>query len=146
MEDTFEVKILLRTPIENAWKLITEPQSIEKWYAFGGAKVDLQVGGSISFQWDEHGVYKGVIEKIEPLSILSFRYSPFEANVEPSKGHMTKVTITLSKQDDAETLVTISESGFQELELSADEKAENLATNRGAWLDSLELLKTLAEG
>lgn len=144
IEDLQKHTITIKSPLKRIWELITTPQHIQKWYAFDGATVNLKPGGEISFHWNEHGTYYGVIEKIEPEKLLSLSYVPFIANTKPKESNALHLTITL-KSNHGSTTVTLVEEGYQSLSMPDNEKNDNFETNQGAWENSLGLLKELGE-
>lgn len=142
--DKIEQQITINAPVERVWKALTSAEGLQKWYAFGGAKIDLRAGGNLSFQWDEHGEYPGIVETVEPQKRFAFRFAPFTPDTPPEPGNATVVDITLSPTNDT-TLVQLTESGYNSLNLPQEETAQNYETSKGAWADSLELLKKLSE-
>jgi len=44
--------------------LVTEPQSFQQWFAFGGADIDLVPGGKMHLRWDEHGGFDARVEAV----------------------------------------------------------------------------------
>ena len=107
------------------WTLITEARYFQKWYAFGGASIDLRPGGDITMRWDEHGTFQAVVEAVTPTELFSFRWRP-----EPGP----LVTITLESAGQDRTRVRIVESGPLE-----EPKQSALA-----WRNGLSLLTELA--
>ena len=123
MEITEEA--LVPASSERVWRLVTEPQSFQRWYAFGGADIDLVPGGEMHLRWDEHGVFQARVEAVEPGRRFAFRWLPEPGDL---------VEITLSPQADA-TFVRIIES-------SALNDADTTAM---AWRNSLSMLQKLAQ-
>lgn len=109
---------------EHVWRLVTEPQFFQQWYAFGGADIDMVPGGEMHLRWDEHGGFHARVEAVEPGRRFAFRWLPEPGDL---------VEITLSPQADA-TLVRITESGA----------LDDADTSAMAWRNSLSLLKDLA--
>ncbi len=123
-ERVVESAIVDGTP-ESVWPLVTVAKHFQHWYAFGGAEIDLQPGGSMVLRWDEHGVFGAVVESVIPERLFSFRWQP-----EPGP----LVEITLHAEGSRATRVQIVESG--ELE---DPEQSGLA-----WRNALKLLGELA--
>lgn len=144
MHDTIEREIVIQAPVGKVWNVLTTAEYIRQWYAFSGAEVDLRPGGKITFSWDEHGKYLGVIVAADPNRNFSFCFAPFDADTQPAKGNSTTVSFTLSAHNDT-TIVHFTESGYQSLAYDDIEKKENYSTSAGAWDDSLDLLKEVAE-
>jgi uncharacterized protein YndB with AHSA1/START domain len=110
---------------EDVWTLVTQPLHFQKWYAFGGASIDLRPSGDITMRWDEHGEFQAIVEAVTPAKLFSFRWRPEPGPV---------VTMTLEVAGPGQTKVRIIESG--ELE---DPKQSALA-----WRNGLSLLTELA--
>jgi uncharacterized protein YndB with AHSA1/START domain len=116
---------LVQAGPERVWRLVTEPQFFQQWYAFGGADIDMVPGGAMRLRWDEHGDFHARVETVEPGRRFAFRWLPEPGDL---------VEITLSPQAD-ETLVRITESGA----------LDDADTSAMAWRNSLSLLKGLAQ-
>jgi uncharacterized protein YndB with AHSA1/START domain len=111
---------------DKVWKLITDPQHFQKWYAFGGAKIDLKPGGAMELRWDEHGIYEATVDSVVIGKKFSFRWLPDPGPL---------VEITLRAESDHGTLVTVVESG----------DLEDSAMTALSWRNGLELLQNLAK-
>ncbi|MEU8846741.1 SRPBCC domain-containing protein [Streptomyces sp. NPDC048564] len=110
---------------DRTWRLITDPQYVKQWYAFGGADIELAPGGAMVLRWDEHGAFPARVEAVEPGHRFAFRWLPEPGDL---------VEIDLSPEGDG-TLVRITESGA----------LEDAATSAMAWRNSLSLLIRLAQ-
>lgn len=109
----------------DVWSLITEPRHFRKWYAFGGASIDLRPGGVITMQWDEHGTFQAMIEAVTFAKLLSFQWMPEPGPV---------VTITLESAGPGKTQVQVVEAG----------ELEDPEQSALAWRNGLSLLAELA--
>ncbi|MFC8093109.1 SRPBCC domain-containing protein [Streptomyces sp. NPDC057301] len=110
---------------DRTWRLITDPQYVKQWYAFGGADIELAPGGAMVLRWDEHGAFPARVEAVQPGHRFAFRWLPEPGDL---------VEIALSPEGDG-TLVRITESGA----------LEDAATSAMAWRNSLSLLIALAQ-
>ncbi|MGX1909983.1 SRPBCC domain-containing protein [Streptomyces phaeochromogenes] len=110
---------------DSTWRLITDPQYFQQWYAFGGAEIELVTGGAMLLRWDEHGSFPAKVVAVESSRRFAFRWLP-----EP--GDLVEITLT---PEGAGTLVRISESGA----------LEDAVTSAMAWRNSLSLLAKLAQ-
>ncbi|MFI9610693.1 SRPBCC domain-containing protein [Streptomyces sp. NPDC052023] len=109
---------------DRTWRLVTEPGHFQRWYAFGGAEIDLVPGGAMRLRWDEHGAFPARVETVEHGRRFSFRWLPEPGDL---------VDITLTPRPDG-TLVAVTESGT----------LEDSATSALAWRNALSLLVGLA--
>lgn len=124
MNTVIEEALITGTP-EDVWTLITEPAYLRRWYAFGGAQLDLRPGGDITMQWDEHGSFGAVVEAVTPGRLLAFQWRPDPGPI---------VTITLEAAGGGQTRVRIVEAG----------ELEDPAQSALAWRNGLALLAALA--
>ncbi len=125
--NTITEQALITGSPDDVWALITEPSHFAKWYAFGGATIDLRPGGEINMKWDEHGSFHAVVDAVVPPRLFSFRWRPEPGPV---------VTITLESAGPGTTRVQIVESG----------ELENPDQSALAWRNGLSLLAKLANG
>jgi len=137
-------KVLLEeVSIERAWELLTDPVQVRKWYAFGGAEIDLVPGGVLTFRWVEHGMYRGAIDVVEAPTRFAYRFSQLE-DADPASDNATEVELTL-EETEAGTLVKVSERGFEQLALHSPTAGKELAVaSAEAWLAAFAELHALA--
>ena len=127
---------------EVVWAAVTQPESLARWYAFGGAEIDLRPGGRLVMRWDEHGEYWGFVEKVEPGRRFAFRYA-VDPGVEPVPGNSNLVELTLTPEAEG-TRLRVVESGFERLSVPADEQAKRVAESEQGWDGGLAALTELA--
>jgi uncharacterized protein YndB with AHSA1/START domain len=152
--DRIEKKVLLRAPRERVWRAISDSTQFGSWFgaAFDGPFVAGQrLGGSIQPTQVDPEVakmqepYRGyrfdvLVEQIEPLKLLSFRWhpSPIEPGADVSKEPMTLVAFQLEEAPDG-TLLTITESGFDQLPL--ERRAKAFEGNDDGWTHQAKLIE-----
>ena len=126
-----EREIVIDAPPERVWAALTEAEHLGEWFGNDGAEVDLRPGGSVVLRWKEHGVYYSRIERVDPERFFSMRgaYLPDE---EPRPGNSTLVEFTLAPEGDG-TRLRVVESGFEDLELTEEQRAQQLAGNIEGW-------------
>lgn len=144
--DRIEKKILLRAPRERVWRAISDAKQFGRWFgvAFDGAfaegarltgritptTVDAEVAkmqepyAGKAFEW--------AAERIEPMRRISFRWHPYavEEGVDYSKEPTTLIEFDLADAPGG-ILLTISESGFDQIPLARRAKA--FKANEGGW-------------
>jgi len=152
--DRIEKKILLHAPRERVWRAISDAREFGSWFgvAFDGpfaegtrltgkitpTTVDAEVAkmqepySGKAFDW--------TVERIEPMRRISFRWHPFavEPGVDYSKEATTLIEFELAEAAGG-TLLTISESGFDQIPLARRAKA--FSANERGW----EIQTTLIE-
>ncbi len=124
MTQIIESTVIAGLP-DTVWTLVTAAKYFKVWYAFGGAEIDLQVGGLISLNWDEHGTFEAIVESIIHPKHFAFRWQP-----EPS----SFVEITLRPEGNDSTHIQITESG----------ELENPEQSALAWHNGLKILAGIA--
>lgn len=131
--DSVEREVVIDASIERVWELITRPEHVQVWYAFDGAKIDLRPGGAIEHFWHEHGRYRGVIEDVEPPTLLSYWYS-IVPDADPEPGRQTHVSFRLEPTRGGQgTVVRVTKSGLASLTLSHEERQAYLAATTQGW-------------
>jgi uncharacterized protein YndB with AHSA1/START domain len=109
----------------DVWRLITESRNVRRWYAFGGADIDLRPGGAMTLRWDEHGEFSALVERVVAEQLFSFHWLP-------APGPLVEISLT---PEGASTRVRIAETGVLE-----DPRQSALA-----WRNALGLLQGLAK-
>ncbi|MCG5077613.1 SRPBCC family protein [Paraburkholderia tagetis] len=152
--DRIEKRIVLRAPRERVWRAISEAKQFGIWFgvAFDGkfaagaritgciapTQVDPEVAKLqqpyVGFPFDFH------IERIEPMSLFSFRWHPnaVDRNADYSREPMTLVEFRLQDADEG-TLLTITESGFHSIPL--ERRAQAFTNNDGGWTHQSRLIE-----
>ncbi len=149
-----EKQILLPAPRERVWRAISDSREFGSWFgvAFDGPFVTgQQLTGKIvptsvdpeiaSLQKPYEGTaFTCVVETIEPMQRLSFRWHPFavETGVDYSKEPMTLVQFDLEEATGG-ILLTITESGFDQIPDARRAKA--YSSNEGGWSKQAELIQ-----
>ena len=126
-------KVMLGVPIDRAFELLTQSQHVAKWYAFGGAKIDARAGAPLTYKWDEHGTYHGMITECDAPT----RYA------HPAPGNETTVVFELEEVEDG-TLVVVRERGFEGLSFDGVTPKELAAAGADAWAAGFAELQVLA--
>ena len=144
--DSIEKKILLRATRERVWKAISEADRFGAWFgvAFDGPFVEgarltgrivpTTVDSDIATLQEPHAgkSFEFSVDRIEPMRRISFRWHPFavEPDVDYSNEPTTLIVFELHEVPGG-TLLTISESGFDQIPLSR--RAAAFKANDGGW-------------
>ena len=141
--DRIEKQVVLKAPLERVWRAISESDQFGRWF---GMAVE---GPFIAGQWVAAKIvptevdaevakhqepYRGMafelfIERIEPMRRFAFRWHPNA--VEPGKDYRAEPTTLVSfelKEHGDGVLLTITESGFDQIPLERRAKAGDLIT------------------
>ncbi|MEU8221308.1 SRPBCC domain-containing protein [Kribbella sp. NPDC048915] len=134
--ETVEREVYVDARPEVIWTAVTQPETFARWYAFGGAELDLRPGGRVVLRWDEHGEFRGFVEKLEPGRRFAYRYA-VDPGVDPTPANSNLVEFTLTPEGEGTRLLVV-ESGFE----NADD--EDVAQSTRAWGNALTALSELA--
>jgi hypothetical protein len=93
-------------------------------------------------RWAEHGEFLGVIERVEPPTMFSFRLAR-EPDESPAPGNSTLVEFSLAPEG-PETRLRLVETGFAGLDISPDEQAACAEIEGQGWDAGLSSLRELA--
>jgi len=144
--DRIEKKILIKAPRSRVWRAISNSQEFGHWFgvhftepfqpntSLSGAIVGTAVDPEIHKAQQKHAglSFEFVIDRIEPERLFSFRWHPnaVERGRDYSAEPMTLVEFTLESRGN-DTLLTVTESGFDQIPLSRREQA--FKANDGGW-------------
>lgn len=133
----------IAAPPDRVWAVITRPEHVGRWFGDAGAEIDLRPGGALRFRWADHGTAFGRVVQVERATLFSFRWAQ-PRETEPEPGNSTLVEFRLHPDGDGTRLV-VTESGFEQLHLTAAEQARYRAGNVEGWrLELGELVAYLA--
>jgi uncharacterized protein YndB with AHSA1/START domain len=142
--DRIEKDILIAAPVERVWELITRPEHLGRWFGDAGAEIDLRPGGTLSLSWRERGTAYGRVEVVEPPHRFAYRWlMTWALRDAPTPSNSTRIEFTLAAEGDG-TRVAVVETGFDELDLPAAERAERFAGHTRGWVEELHELATHA--
>jgi uncharacterized protein YndB with AHSA1/START domain len=152
--DRIEKKIVLKAPRERVWLAITDSTRFGAWFGveldgpfvvgketqgrIAPTKVDPQVA---KHQEAYRGVlWRALVERVDPMKVFSFRWHPYaiDPTSDYSKEPMTRVTFELQDAEGG-TLLTITESGFEQLPLAR--RAQALESNDIGWGHQTRLIE-----
>ena len=152
--DRIEKRVLLRAPRERVWRAISDSRQFGSWFGveFDGPFVaETRMTGRIVPTTVDAEVaksqkpYEGLafeisVDRIEPKRLFSFRWHPFaaEAGVDYSKEPTTLVVFELEEVSGG-TMLTITESGFDQIPL--ERRAKAFAANEQGWSAQAKLIE-----
>lgn len=152
--DRIEKRILLRAPRARVWDAITDAKQFGIWF---GAEFDgpftegarlsgrikpTQVDATVAKSQEAYDgmPFEMLIERIEPQRRVTFRWHPYPIgdDVDPASEPMTLVAFELEEAEGG-TLLTISESGFDQVPLAR--RAEAFTSNEQGWSIQVKLIE-----
>ena len=137
--------VTIAAPAEKVWAAITQPEHIARWFGQRAVLDDLAVGARGVFSFDGYGDFPVLIEEVEPLRAIAYRWSNDNAHaldprdVDPDRSTVFRFTLEPVAEG---TRLTVVESGFGTL---AD-PAASLESNRAGWTAELDELVAYVEG
>jgi uncharacterized protein YndB with AHSA1/START domain len=140
--DRVERQILIQAPRERVWQALSNAEAFGTWF---GARLQGQtfapgqrVRGPITICNYEHVWFDVVIERMEPPSLLSYRWHPYAVDpaVDYEQETPTLVTFTLQDAPGQGTLLNVVESGFDRV--PPQRRLEAFRMNDKGWAAQLE--------
>lgn len=139
-EFTVRRTIRINAPLEKVWAAITEAEHLAKWFPETAVLEPAAVGATGAFTWADHGTFPVVIDQLDPLRSISYRWNN-ESGVPVDSARSTVFTFTLESVD-AATQLTVVETGFDSL----SDPSAAMESNRGGWDFELDELVAYLEG
>lgn len=127
--DRIERSIVIKAPRERVWRAISDAEEFGTWFGVNLKGIRFEPGqkarGNITYPGYEHIMFEAVIDRVEPTSLLSYRWHPYavDQKVDYSAEEPTLVTFTLADAPDNGTLLTVVESGFDKVPPQRREEA-----------------------
>lgn len=141
MTDKIEREISIQAPIATVWEVITKPEYISQWFC-SQAEIDLQRGGKGKLSWEAFEAPLEIVEVDKP-HLFSFLWVAPDEETKPTH-QQTLVAFRLT-EDGAETKVCLTESGFEKLEITTEQKANLIANHTPGWGEFLSSLQRCAQ-
>ena len=132
--DRIERKVHIKAPRSKVWRSISDAGQFGAWFGAAlqgksftsGQRVEVPM----TIKGCEHIMFDVIPERIEPESLMSYRWHPYTTGDEYSKEERTLVTFTL-KEVDGGALLTVVESGFDKIPPAR--RARAFAGNSNGW-------------
>jgi uncharacterized protein YndB with AHSA1/START domain len=135
--DRIERSIVIKAPRERVWRALANAEEFGTWFGVNLKGQTFSSGqlvrGPITIKGYEHIIWEVRIERIEPPSLLSYRWHPYAIDpaVDYKKEEPTLVTFTLTDAPGNETLLTLVESGFDKV--PPERRQEAFRMNSRGW-------------
>lgn len=141
MTDKIEREISIQAPIATVWEVITKPEYISQWFC-SQAEIDLQRGGKGKLSWEAFEAPLEIVEVDKP-HLFSFLWVAPDEETKPT--HQQTLVAFRLREDGAETKVCLTESGFEKLEITPEQKANLIANHTPGWGEFLSSLQRCAQ-
>jgi len=143
MENRIEKRIELQAPVSRVWRALTDHREFGEWFRvkLDGPFVPGEISrGRITYPGYEHVKWQAVVQKMEPERLFSFIWHhSLDADADISKEPTTLVEFRLEKIESG-TLVTLTESGFENL--PNDLRLEAFRRNDGGWTEQMKNIES----
>ena len=136
-----EKEILIEAPIEDVWRLLTEPAYMRQWFA-DDAEIELRLGGKGEIEFKEHGAYQLQVAAVEPLRRFAFRWVS-RAGLTLRDDNSLLVEFFL-RPENGGTRLRVVESGFDAIDWSDEDKASYVESHADGWVRCLDQIRDLA--
>jgi uncharacterized protein YndB with AHSA1/START domain len=141
--DRIDHEILINAPIEQGWRLVSEPG----WWIGDGDRVDQVVnreGDLVVVEDPRFGPWPLRPLSSQPPHHVSFQ-APAVPGQAPEPGACTLVEFFLSEHGAAATRLRVVESGFASLDVPVERRAVTVEGNSAGWQQQLGFAKRNAE-
>jgi len=150
MSPTNEIRkqLLIQAPQSRVWRAITDSEQFGAWFHVR-LETPFVVGqttsGQITYPGWEHVRFTLLTEALEPETRFAYRWHPYAVDMtkDYSAEPMTLVEFLLQRQDGG-TLVTVVESGFDQL--PPERLAEAFRMNERGWDEQLLNIRSHVAG
>ncbi|HEV7491156.1 MAG TPA: SRPBCC family protein [Rhodanobacteraceae bacterium] len=140
--DRITRSVAINAPRARVWRALANAEEFGSWF---GANLKGQTfapgqraRGPFTFAGYEHLSFDVVIDRVEPEKLLSYRWHPYamDSAVDYEKEQPTLVTFTLKDAPNDSTLLTVVESGFDNV--PPHRRLEAFRMNTRGWEMQLE--------
>jgi uncharacterized protein YndB with AHSA1/START domain len=140
--DRITRSVVINAPRARVWRALANAEEFGSWF---GANLKGQTfapgqraRGPFTFRGYEHLSFDVIIERIEPQNLLSYRWHPYALDpaVDYEKEQPTLVTFTLKDAPGESTVLTVVETGFDNV--PPHRRIEAFRMNSSGWEKQLE--------
>lgn len=139
MELKFKVLMKIQKPVEEVFEAVHDPEKLSGYFTNGGASAPLHEGTTVQWAFADNPDEPVVSFPVNVLEVIPDERIVFEW--EGSKDKQTRVEIGFEKTGPDETVVRISESGWEGTQEGLDRSYMNCM----GWSQMLSALKAYAE-
>jgi len=142
VSDSITRSIVIDAPRDRVWRALSNAEDFGTWF---GANLKGQTftpgkraRGQITYRGYEHVFFDIVVDRVEPQSLLSYRWHPYalDPKVDYDAEQPTLVTFTLKDAPGKATLLTVVESGFDQV--PPHRRVEAFRMNTRGWQAQLD--------
>jgi len=150
VSDEIRRSTLIDATRDRVWNALANAEAFGAWF---GANLNgqtfapgVRARGPITFPGYEHFWFDVLVERVEPQKVLSYRWHPYAVDraVDYDKEIPTLVTFTLADAPGNRTLLTVVESGFDNV--PPQRRLEAFRMNTRGWETQMEKLSRHVSG
>ena len=134
-----EKEILIEAPVEDVWRVLTEPNHMRQWFA---SECDLD-GRTGRFRFASGQTFYLQVEAFEPPHRFAYRWL-HEEGTTPRPDNSMLVEFTLHAEN-SQTRLRVIESGFDHVDWTAAAKAKYFEEHSKGWQHFADLLRDYAQ-
>jgi len=143
MNNRIEKRMELKAPVSRVWRALTDYREFGEWFRvkLHGPFLAGQIShGQINYPGYEHVKWQAVVQKMEPERLFSFTWHhSLDPNADIFKEPTTLVEFRLERIE-AGTLLTLTESGFENLPDNL--RLEAFRRNDGGWTKQMKNIES----
>jgi uncharacterized protein YndB with AHSA1/START domain len=142
MNDHIEQSITIDASLDRVWDLVSEPG----WWVPSEvvAAIDHTPGHQIVRETEKLGRFPVEVVRVEPKTYAAFRWASQTPGADLKPDNTTLVEFRV-EQLPGTVRVTVTESGFQALDVPVRVRAQAWKDNTGGWAEELASLRGRAE-
>ena len=136
MELKFRVQTKIQKPVDEVFDAVYNPQKLEKYFTTKRASGPLDAGTTVVWEWDYWPTaYEVQVKECVKNELITFEWPSHDGGV------MTRVEMKFEPVNENETIVAITESGWNEDETGLKHSYDNCA----GWMQVCCSLKAYLE-
>ncbi len=148
MELKFQVQTKVQKPVAEVFDAVYDPEKLSNYFTTGGSTGPLEAGTTVMWSWHDYpGSYPVHVKEVIPNELIAFEWKASSGDYD------TRTEITFEALGENETLVKITESGWEETEQGLKDSYGNcfgwteMSCALKAWLEyGINLRKGAFEG
>ncbi len=135
--ERIERSVVIEAPRERVWKALANAETFGTWFGANLKGQSFSPGqrarGPITIEGFEHVTFDVVIDRVVPQEVLAYRWHPYavDPKVDYEREQPTLVTFTLRDAPGNGTLLTVTETGFENV--PPHRRLEAFRMNSGGW-------------
>jgi uncharacterized protein YndB with AHSA1/START domain len=142
MSDRIEHSVLIESPLDRVWDLVTEPG----WWVPSQtpAPIDRTPGAIAIRESEQWGRFAVQVVSFDPKTYAAFRWASTSPGEDLSSDNTTLVEFRLANDGEA-IKVTVVETGFAALPISEEARRKGFDGNTQGWGEELNSLRDRAQ-